>query len=143
MNKQDLVNKIAKDVGVSKANASAAVESLFEGITKSLKKGQPITFVGFGTFKTSQRKARTARNPQTGEPHRDSEAARRAIHRRQGPQDRGALTASRSLSHAPALISRQPVQRSASPCRLGVAPLSPAALTTRRSGCYTGRSRKA
>jgi DNA-binding protein HU-beta len=68
MNKQDLINKIAKDVGVSKANASAAVESLIDGITKSLKKGQPITFVGFGTFKTSQRKARTARNPQTGEP---------------------------------------------------------------------------
>jgi DNA-binding protein HU-beta len=42
------------------------VESFFEGITKSLKKGQPITFVGFGTFKTAQRKARTARNPQTG-----------------------------------------------------------------------------
>ena len=44
----------------------AAVDSFFEGITKSLKKGQPITFVGFGTFKTAQRKARTARNPQTG-----------------------------------------------------------------------------
>ncbi len=37
-----------------------------QGVTKSLKKGQPITFVGFGTFKTAQRKARTARNPQTG-----------------------------------------------------------------------------
>lgn len=40
--------------------------SLLEGITKSLKKGESITFVGFGTFKTSQRKARTGRNPQTG-----------------------------------------------------------------------------
>jgi DNA-binding protein HU-beta len=66
MNKQDLINKIAKDVGVTKANASAAVDSLIDGITRSLKKGQSITFVGFGTFKTSQRKARTARNPQTG-----------------------------------------------------------------------------
>ena len=62
MNKQDLIAKIAKDTGMSKTNAAAA----FEGITKSLKKGQPITFVGFGTFKTAQRKARTARNPQTG-----------------------------------------------------------------------------
>jgi DNA-binding protein HU-beta len=68
MNKQDLINKIAKDVDISKANASAAVESLIDGITRSLKKGQSITFVGFGTFKTSQRKARTARNPQTGDP---------------------------------------------------------------------------
>ena len=42
------------------------VESLFEAITKALKKGDSITFVGFGSFKTSQRKARTARNPFTG-----------------------------------------------------------------------------
>ena len=66
MNKQDLITKIAQDTGLSKSNATAAVESFFEGITKSLKKGLPITFVGFGTFKTSQRKARMARNPQTG-----------------------------------------------------------------------------
>jgi DNA-binding protein HU-beta len=66
MNKQELISKIAQDTGMSKASASAAVESFFEGITKTLKKGQPITFVGFGTFKTAQRKARTARNPQTG-----------------------------------------------------------------------------
>ena len=66
MNKQDLIAKIAQDTGISKTNAAAAVESFFAGITKSLKKGQPITFVGFGTFKTAQRKARTARNPQTG-----------------------------------------------------------------------------
>jgi len=66
MNKQDLISKIAKDTGSSKAGAAAAVESLIDGISKSLKKGDPITFVGFGTFKTAQRKARTARNPQTG-----------------------------------------------------------------------------
>jgi DNA-binding protein HU-beta len=66
MNKQDLISKIAQDTGLTKSNAAAAVDSFIEGITKSLKKGQPITFVGFGTFKTAQRKARTARNPQTG-----------------------------------------------------------------------------
>ena len=66
MNKQDLIAKIAKDTGSSKSGAAAAVDSLIDGITKSLKKGDSITFVGFGTFKTSQRKARTARNPQTG-----------------------------------------------------------------------------
>jgi DNA-binding protein HU-beta len=68
MNKQDLIGKIAKDTGQSKTSAAAAVEAMIEGITKSLKKGDSITFVGFGTFSTSQRKARTARNPQTGEP---------------------------------------------------------------------------
>ena len=66
MNKQDLVSKIAKDVELSKTAASAAVDSFIDGITKALKKGDSITFVGFGTFKTSMRKARTARNPQTG-----------------------------------------------------------------------------
>jgi DNA-binding protein HU-beta len=68
MNKQDLIAKIAKDADLSKATAAAAVESFIDGITKALKKGDSITFVGFGTFKTSQRKARTARNPQTGAP---------------------------------------------------------------------------
>jgi DNA-binding protein HU-beta len=68
MNKQELVNKIAKDIGVTKSGASAAVESLIDGITRSLKKGEAITFVGFGTFKTSNRKARMGRNPRTGAP---------------------------------------------------------------------------
>jgi DNA-binding protein HU-beta len=67
MNKQDLIGKIAKDTGVTKSSAAAAIESLLEGITRSLKKSESITFVGFGTFKTSQRKARVARNPRTGE----------------------------------------------------------------------------
>jgi DNA-binding protein HU-beta len=66
MTKQDLIAKIAKDTGSSKAGAAAALDSVIDGITRSLKKGDSITFVGFGTFKTSQRKARTARNPQTG-----------------------------------------------------------------------------
>ena len=66
MNKQQLVAKIAEDTGLTRTRATAVLESLFDGITKSLKKGQPITFVGFGTFKTSQRKARLGRNPQTG-----------------------------------------------------------------------------
>jgi DNA-binding protein HU-beta len=68
MNKQDLIAKIAKETDLSKTTATAAVESLIDGVTRALKKGDSITFVGFGTFKTSQRKARTARNPQTGAP---------------------------------------------------------------------------
>ena len=66
MNKQDIIAKVAKDTGLKKVSAAAVVDSIIDGITKSLKKGQPITFVGFGTFKTAQRKARVARNPQTG-----------------------------------------------------------------------------
>jgi DNA-binding protein HU-beta len=66
MNKAEIVEKIAKDTGVTKVTAAAAVESLIDGITRALKKGNSVSFVGFGTFKTASRKARTARNPQTG-----------------------------------------------------------------------------
>jgi len=68
MNKQDIVAKIAKDTGITKTSAAAVIESLINTVTKSLKKGDSVAFVGFGTFKTSNHKARTARNPQTGAP---------------------------------------------------------------------------
>ena len=67
MNKLELIGKIAKDTGQSKTAAAAAVDSLIDGITRTLKKGESVTFVGFGTFSTSQRKARMARNPQNGD----------------------------------------------------------------------------
>jgi DNA-binding protein HU-beta len=67
VNKTEIVAKIAKDTGVTKVTAAAAVESLIDGITRALQKGNSVSFVGFGTFKTAQRKARTARNPQTGD----------------------------------------------------------------------------
>jgi DNA-binding protein HU-beta len=66
MNKQDIIAKIAKDTGLTKTIAAAAVDSIIDGITRSLKKGDSVSFVGFGTFKVSNRKARLARNPQTG-----------------------------------------------------------------------------
>jgi DNA-binding protein HU-beta len=66
MNKQDIIAKIAADTGITKTSAAAVVESVIDGITRSLKKGDSVSFVGFGTFKISNRKARLARNPQTG-----------------------------------------------------------------------------
>ena len=68
MNKQDVIAKIVKDAGVTKVAAGTMLESVLDGIAKALKKGDTVTFVGFGTFKTSIRKARTARNPRTGAP---------------------------------------------------------------------------
>ena len=62
-----MVAKIAQDTGATKASAAAVVDSLLEGITRALKKGDAITFVGFGTFKTTQRRARVAKNPRTGD----------------------------------------------------------------------------
>jgi DNA-binding protein HU-beta len=67
MNKQDLIAKIVKDTGVTKATAGKMIESTIDTIGKALKKGDTVAFVGFGTFKTSNRKARVARNPRTGE----------------------------------------------------------------------------
>ena len=67
MNKHDLIAKIAADTGATKTSAAATVESLLQSITRALKKGDAITFVGFGTFKTTQRRARMAKNPRTGD----------------------------------------------------------------------------
>lgn len=67
MNKSDLVALIAGEAGISKSAAEKALNSLIEGITKALKKGDTVTLVGFGTFSVSKRAAREGRNPQTGE----------------------------------------------------------------------------
>src|SRR5437667_255075 len=66
MNKQDIIAKVARDTGLKKVSAAAVVDSIIDGITRSLKQGDPVSLVGFGTFKISNRKARVARNPQTG-----------------------------------------------------------------------------
>lgn len=67
MNKADLVEAVAKGCGCTKTAAGQAVDAVFETITKSLKKGVPVSLVGFGTFSVSKRKARKGRNPQTNE----------------------------------------------------------------------------
>lgn len=66
MNKADLVNQIAGDAGISKRQASTALESFMEGVTKALKSGKKVTLVGFGTFSVTRRAARKGRNPATG-----------------------------------------------------------------------------
>jgi DNA-binding protein HU-beta len=66
MNKGELVNQVAKVVN-TKREAQAAVDCVFQSITKALKKKDTVTLVGFGTFRVDKRKARKGRNPQTGE----------------------------------------------------------------------------
>ncbi|MDH5624855.1 MAG: HU family DNA-binding protein [Nitrospira sp.] len=66
MNKQDLIESVAKSAGLSKADATRAVNGTLQAISASLKKKQPVSLIGFGTFKVSNRAARTGRNPQTG-----------------------------------------------------------------------------
>ncbi len=67
MNKAELVAKIASDAGISKAAAAKALGSFTTTVTKTLKKGNKVTLVGFGTFSVAKRKARNGVNPQTGE----------------------------------------------------------------------------
>jgi DNA-binding protein HU-beta len=66
MNKGDLINKIAEDAGLTKTQASAALDAVTDGVTSTLAKGDKLTLVGFGTFSVSKRAARKGRNPQTG-----------------------------------------------------------------------------
>lgn len=66
MNKTELVEFIATSADISKAKAAAALDAFIEGVSTSLKKGQDVTLVGFGTFTVVEREARTGRNPQTG-----------------------------------------------------------------------------
>jgi DNA-binding protein HU-beta len=67
MNKAELIDKMAKDAGVTKAQANDALDSFTNAVVATLKKGDRVTLVGFGTFSVSERSARNGRNPQTGE----------------------------------------------------------------------------
>jgi DNA-binding protein HU-beta len=67
MNKGDLVEVVSGEAGLSKADASRAVESVITAITKALRGGKQVSLVGFGTFAVKKRAARTGRNPRTGE----------------------------------------------------------------------------
>ena len=67
MTKEMMIEKIAKDADINKTQANKAYKSVIDGITRSLKRGQKVTMVGFGTFAVSNRKARKGRNPKTGD----------------------------------------------------------------------------
>ncbi|QCN93976.1 HU family DNA-binding protein [Azospirillum argentinense] len=67
MNKNDLVAHVADAVGLSKTDATKAVDAVFDGIADSLKNGEEVRLVGFGTFAVAERAASEGRNPRTGE----------------------------------------------------------------------------
>ena len=66
MNKSDLIDAMASDAGISKAQAKKALDSFTDNVSGALSKGGRVSLVGFGTFSTSKRSAREGRNPQTG-----------------------------------------------------------------------------
>ncbi|GAB4118446.1 MAG: HU family DNA-binding protein [Rhodothalassiaceae bacterium] len=67
MNKNELISNVAEAAGLSKADATKAVDAVFSSITGALKKGGEVRLVGFGTFSVAKRAASTGRNPRTGE----------------------------------------------------------------------------
>jgi len=66
VNKSELVDAIASGADISKASAARALDAVIDTITETLRKGDQVTLVGFGTFSVKDRAARTGRNPQTG-----------------------------------------------------------------------------
>ncbi len=67
MTKAELIDKVASGTGLSKTDASRAIDSTLNSVRLALKKGQKVTLVGFGTFSVVKRKSRKGRNPRTGE----------------------------------------------------------------------------
>ncbi|HSP57579.1 MAG TPA: HU family DNA-binding protein [Halomonas sp.] len=68
MNKSELIEAIAASADIPKAAATRALDAMVDTVTDSLKKGDSVSLVGFGTFTVKERAARTGRNPQTGQP---------------------------------------------------------------------------
>jgi DNA-binding protein HU-beta len=66
MNKSELIEVAAKEADISKAAAGKALDAIVAAVTKAVSKGDTVTLIGFGTFSSSKRAARTGRNPQTG-----------------------------------------------------------------------------
>ena len=101
VNKTELIDRIAESADISKAAAARSVDTVLEVITDSLKKGNAVTLVGFGTFNTRRREARTGRNPRTGEPIQIGRAPAAtdvdqgvggAVHHQRRVHDRGGVT---------------------------------------------------
>ena len=67
MNKQELIKKIAADAGLTQKQAAAALEATVSAIENTVADGKKVSLIGFGTFESKKREARTSRNPRTGE----------------------------------------------------------------------------
>ncbi len=91
MTKQELVEKMAEKAGITKADAARALDAFTETVTETLKAGEKISLVGFGTFATSERAAREGRNPRTGQ--KVEIAARTAVSFKAGSKLKDAVNA--------------------------------------------------
>ena len=89
MSKQDLVNFMAEETGLTKADATRALDALMKGVTEGLKKEGKVTLTGFATFEVKAKAAREGRNPRTGETVKI--AARNAVAVKAGSKLKDAL----------------------------------------------------
>mgnify|MGYP003574985348 CR=1 FL=1 len=89
MNKELLVDQMAKAAEISKVKAAKSLQAFMDSVTKALKSGKKVTLVGFGTFTVIRRAARKGRNPATGEPIRVK--AKRVVKFRAGYDLQGKL----------------------------------------------------
>ncbi|WP_332812480.1 HU family DNA-binding protein [Sphingomonas sp.] len=87
MNKQELIGSVAETTGLSRSDASKAVEGVFDTISAALQRGDEVRLVGFGTFTVSKRKASTGRNPRTGEPMQIKESSQPKFRAGKGLKD--------------------------------------------------------
>jgi DNA-binding protein HU-beta len=87
MNKQELIGSVAETTGLSRSDASKAVEGVFDTISVALQRGDEVRLVGFGTFTVSKRKASTGRNPRTGEPMQIKESSQPKFRAGKGLKD--------------------------------------------------------
>ena len=87
MNKAELVEAVAGKAGLSKADAERAIDTMLDTITRSLRKGDKVALVGFGTFVVRRRAARMGRNPKTGAPMRIAAARTAAFKAGKGLKD--------------------------------------------------------
>ena len=92
MNKSQLIDKIAAGADISKAAAGRALDAIIASVTESLKEGDDVALVGFGTFAVKERAARTGRNPQTGKEITIAAAKVRVVPRGDGTKFKGAST---------------------------------------------------
>ncbi|MFW5418448.1 HU family DNA-binding protein [Nocardiopsis sp. CNT-189] len=67
MNKNDIIDSVAESTGTSRVQVGKTLDAFFEKVSDSLKHGDPVTLIGFGTFSVAVRSARSGRNPKTGE----------------------------------------------------------------------------
>ena len=92
MNKSELVEVAAKEAGITKAAADKALSAIIGAVVKTVTQGESVTLVGFGTFKSAQRAARTGKNPKTGATLKIRSLPRRPLPRRPLPRSNPVLS---------------------------------------------------